>query len=76
MKFTTSIKALDPQTGELKTWCGPHVPGISFNDAEVYCQNNGLGYCKIEGVLVSEIPQNPDGSPDWEKRINYDEDLN
>jgi len=27
--YTTTIQAIDPNTGELKTWQGPHVPGIS-----------------------------------------------
>jgi hypothetical protein len=72
MLFTTSIKAIDPRDGTMKTWCGPNVPGISFNDARAYCQANGLGYCEVVGRLACEIPQKDDGSPDWDNRIDYD----
>lgn len=53
--FVTEIKAIDPIDGELKTWAGPKVPGISFNDAEAYCQNNELGYCKVIGRFIGEF---------------------
>lgn len=50
--FVTEIKALDPKTGELKTWAGPNVSGISFEHAQAFCDNNGMGYCKVVGRLV------------------------
>lgn len=53
--YTTTIKAICPKSGELKTYCGQHVPGISFEDAQNYCDTNELGYCKVEGLLVMEI---------------------
>ena len=56
--YTTLIRATDPLDGELKTWMGPYVPGISFSDAESYCQNNGLGYCKVDAQYLGEIPDN------------------
>lgn len=72
-KYCTSIRAVDPKTGELATYCGPEVPGISFKDAEDYCQRNGLGYCKVDGRLISEIPTKADGfTPDWDKKIDYE----
>ena len=55
-KWVTSIMALDPITNEMKKWCGPEVFGETLKDAEDYCQNNGLGYCKVEGLLICEIP--------------------
>ena len=50
--YLTEIKALDPTTGEMRTWAGPRVPGNSFEDAKAYCQANGLGYCTVVGQLV------------------------
>lgn len=56
--WTTEIIAIDPNDEVLKTWCGPNVPGLDWEDAEHYCQNNGLGYCKIVGEFICEIPWN------------------
>lgn len=58
LKFTTIIKAIDPKDGELKTWCGPYIEALSFTDAQRQCELNGLGYCKVDGVLVVEVSQN------------------
>lgn len=55
--FVTTVSALCPKTGELKTYCGPHVPGISIEDAKNYCEQNGLGYCKVEGELVAVVEE-------------------
>lgn len=54
-KWTTTIKAVDPLTAELKNWCGPHITAISWRDAELFCQRNGLGYCQVDGELIAEI---------------------
>lgn len=51
MLFATQIQAINPLTGELTLFAGPNVPGICFSDAENYCQNNGLGYCKVTGMI-------------------------
>ena len=53
--FTTKIKAIDPRDGKLKIWLGPNVPGLSFEDAEMHCQQNRLGYCKVIGEIVKEV---------------------
>lgn len=53
MIFTTIIKALDPLDGELKTWQGPNIEAISWTHAEQYLQQNGLGYCQVDGILHS-----------------------
>jgi len=56
-KYCTEIRAIDPKTGELKTWAGPNVPGVSFATARQYCRKNGLGYCKVTGELVAHISE-------------------
>jgi hypothetical protein len=56
-RYTTLITAIDPHDGELKLYAGPHVPGINEEDARAYCDRNGLGYCKIAGLLIYEIDE-------------------
>jgi hypothetical protein len=71
--YCTEILAVDPQTNTVCLWGGPNVPGISFQDAEEYCQHNGLGYCKVVGELVSETPCKPGTQePDFDKTIDYE----
>ena len=57
-QYATQIKAINPSTGEITTYTGPNVPGINLQDANNYCQANGLGYCKVLGVLIAEIAAN------------------
>lgn len=71
--FVTGIRAVCPKTGELLTWHGPVVPGISYADAEAYCEKNGLGYCAIIGELKAVIPCKPGSmEPDFCGQIDYD----
>lgn len=71
--YTTSIKAICPKDGKLKTYRGMYVPGISFADAQNYCDNNELGFCKVDGLLVAEIPcKEGTYEPDWGKTIDYE----
>lgn len=73
--YTTMIQALCARTGVMTTWCGPHVPGINFKDAQDYCDNNGLGYCKVDGILVEEIPcKEGTYDPDWDEMVDYSRD--
>ncbi|MFA5243666.1 MAG: hypothetical protein WC380_00060 [Pedobacter sp.] len=58
--YTTIIQAISPTTGELTLYAGQNVPGISFADAQNFCERNGLGYCKVDGLLEAEIDE--DGS--------------
>ena len=76
--YTTEIIAICPTTGELLKWGGPRVPGISFKDAEDFCQRNGLGYCRVKGKLVADIPTTENtASPDWSQMKEYgNENLN
>lgn len=71
--YGTEIRALSPFTGELTLFGGPNVPGISFADAQNYCETNGLGYCKVIGKLVAEIPcKEGTYEPDFDKKVDYD----
>ena len=70
--FLTEIYAMCPQEGIMKTYLGPLVPGISYEDAQHNCENNGLGYCKMTGNLVTEIDTKDDGvNPDFSTRKDY-----
>lgn len=53
--FVTEIRAMDPISNELRTYCGPEIEAISFKLAEEYCQLNGLGYCKVVGELMTDF---------------------
>ena len=57
-EWTTEIQATDPIDNELKLWQGPNIPGESIEDAIEYCNENGLGYCKVAGKLIGEIGWN------------------
>jgi hypothetical protein len=73
MKFWyTEIKAISPVDGALKVYCGPNVPGINEKTAQEYCENNGLGYCKVIGELIAEIPcKEGTQDPDFENMMDY-----
>lgn len=73
--YTTKIYAQDPYTGELCQWSGPHIRAISFDDAQHICNTTGRGYCRVDGLLVEEIPCDESLKPDWDKAVNY-ENLN
>jgi hypothetical protein len=51
MIFLTEIRAIDPQTNELTDWCGPRIEAANFEDAQNYCNKNGLGYCNVIGPM-------------------------
>ena len=73
MFWSTEIEAIDPKTGKLTKWSGPIVPGISWQDAEGFCQRNGMGYCKVSGRIISIIPCVPGTlEPDLEKKIDFE----
>ena len=54
-QWTTEIMAQDPESGEMKRWLGPRVPGVSMTDAQAWCQHNRLGYCRVVGMFVAEV---------------------
>lgn len=73
--FCTEIQAIDPLTGEMKEWCGPNIQAISWQMAEQHCREK-LGYCKVVGILESEIPCNDDMSPNFDNETRFDNYLN
>jgi len=52
--WTTSVKAINPKTGELILWMGPNVPGYNKEDAQRYCNMNEMGYLKVENLVIKE----------------------
>lgn len=58
MIWITEIKAVDPATGKVCKWCGPRIEADSKEDAQNYCNSNGLGYCEIIGKYIAEIKIN------------------
>lgn len=68
--YLTEFKA--EVDGKLVTFCGPNVPGISFKDAQNYCNNNGIGYCKVIGLLVAEISCNENYTPNFSDMVDYE----
>lgn len=72
-KWTTTIKALDPMTNILKSWGGPHICAPSWKIAQEYCNINGLGYCKVDGELIAEVPCKPNTyDPDFDNMTDYE----
>lgn len=73
--WTTIIQAIDPIDGQLKSYQGPNVSAPTWKLANDYCQTHGLGYCKVDGQLTSEIPCKPGNfEPDYSRAVFYDQD--
>ena len=53
--WVTEIIALNPLTGNTCIWEGPNIEAETLEEAEEYCQLNGLGYCKVIGQLIDEL---------------------
>lgn len=56
--FITEIEAVDPIDGQIKKWEGPRIVEKNIKEAKKYCQENGLGYCKVIGELIEDIESN------------------
>jgi hypothetical protein len=54
-KWITEIRALDPISGEMKTYGGDNVEAPTFQMAQNWCNEN-KGYLKVIGELIAEIP--------------------
>ncbi len=64
--FLTEIQAIDPKDGQMKVWAGPNIEAISKKDAIKRLNDNGLGYCKVIGVLVAEMNEDLTGYIDYQ----------
>lgn len=69
--WATRIRAIDPTTGELKTWIGDYIKAPTWELAQQYCNDNGKGYLEVYGELIAEIPEK-DGEPDFDNMIDYE----
>lgn len=71
--WVTELQALDPGTGEMKTWCGENVTAPTWELAQQWCDNNEKGYLKVVGELIAEIPCiNGTNKPDWKNITDYE----
>ena len=71
--WSTEITAIDPITGDLKLYAGPNITAATQNLAKIYCQRNGLGYCRVGDQIIAEIPCDKNYNPNWNKIVEYDE---
>lgn len=73
--FCTEMWALpwwDNNSDMVVKFAGPNVPGIDEKTAQEYCDNNGLGYCKVVGELIAEIPcKEGTHEPDFSNMMDY-----
>lgn len=65
-KWVTEILALDPVSGHLKTYGGPHIDAPTWEEATSFCQANGLGYCRVVGQLIAEVDETTGVKADYD----------
>lgn len=53
--FYTTLEAIDPENGELKTWSGPRISANHMMEAEILKEQTGFGYLTIHGELIIEV---------------------
>lgn len=54
-RWTTTIQAINPDTGEQAEYMGPLAIGDTEQDAKQYLDTNGIGYATIQGKYVGEV---------------------
>ncbi len=64
--WLTEIRAINPVTGHLTTYCGDEIEAITKEEAQIKLNNSERSYMKIVGELVCEVSHNTD------QRIDYD----
>lgn len=69
--WVTEFKAINQKTGEMATWGGENVEGISMEDAQQWCYKNA-GHLKVIGELVAEIPCDKNHNPIWDEMVDYE----
>ena len=57
--FTTILKAINSD-GELRTFCGENIEGLSMDDAQDRCEKDGKGYLIVTGELVATVDTKKD----------------
>jgi hypothetical protein len=70
-KWSTLIKAIDPNTGDLKLYSGPIITSISKAIAINWCYEN-CGYLEVSDEVVSIIPADEKYNPLWDKKQDFD----
>jgi hypothetical protein len=74
--WATELKALDSQTGEMKTWAGEHIKALTWKLAQQWCNEN-KGYLKVIGELIAEIPcKEGTYEADFDQMIVYENEQN
>lgn len=68
-KWATEFKAICAKTGELRTYCGPHVEAPSWGMAQEWCYENA-GHLWVIGELIAEIPFLDEGGPGIDYEIS------
>lgn len=63
--FTTTVQAIDPNDGILKTFHGPHVFGKNLIDAKIYAISHNLEFCTIGQEVVEEIKVTQEQNKDY-----------
>lgn len=53
--FLTEVVTYDIETEKIEVWAGPEIKEISLELAELYLEENGLGYCKIIGEKIANV---------------------
>ncbi|NRB54166.1 MAG: hypothetical protein HRU41_41345 [Saprospiraceae bacterium] len=56
-QYGTEIHAICPIQRELKVFGGPLIEAESQEAAELWCQENGMGYLKVLGRKLNDIPE-------------------
>ncbi|HUN55898.1 MAG TPA: hypothetical protein VMU29_12140 [Smithella sp.] len=57
MKYWTTIIKAEPwdKPGPYFCFAGPLIAAETMEEAQKYCEENGLGYCKVDAEYVGEI---------------------
>ena len=51
--WATEILAINTE-GRIVLYCGPGVEAETKEDAELYCERNGLGFCRVIGEQIEQ----------------------
>lgn len=68
----TVIKTKDPITFEPKTFFGPEISALSWEDAEFQLELMKIKGSSILGKYVGEVSDTGDSSADWENISAYE----